>query len=46
MSLLSMRKFMGDYLEVDERDSLEGASLKSAAGIGCKFTFSLPLEAQ
>lgn len=38
MSLLSMRKFMGDYLEVGERDSMQGAALKSAAGIGGEYS--------
>lgn len=34
-SLVSMRKFMGDYLAVGERDSIEGSRLRSAAGIAC-----------
>ncbi|GAA5934941.1 hypothetical protein JCM3775_001688, partial [Rhodotorula graminis] len=32
-SLVSMRKFLGDYLAVGERDSVEGSRLRSAAGI-------------
>lgn len=36
-SLVSQRKFLGDYLEVGVRDSLDGARLHSAAGIACEF---------
>ncbi|GAA5831836.1 hypothetical protein JCM3766R1_000120 [Sporobolomyces carnicolor] len=46
MSLLSMRKFMGDYLEVGERDSMQGAALKSAAGIGANETVAFSSRAQ
>ncbi|GAA5976419.1 hypothetical protein JCM5350_001685 [Sporobolomyces pararoseus] len=46
MSLLSMRKFMGDYLEVGERDSMQGAALKSAAGIGANETVAFSARAQ
>lgn len=34
-SLLSYRRFLGDYLDVDGRDAF-GEILKQAAGIGCK----------
>ncbi|GAA5820874.1 hypothetical protein JCM10212_006566, partial [Sporobolomyces blumeae] len=46
MSLLSMRKFMGDYLEVGERNSVQGAQLKSAAGIGPGETVAFSARAQ
>ena len=34
-ALLRSGRNLANYLEVGERDSLEGAALKSAAGIGC-----------
>jgi len=42
-SLVSMRKFMGDYLAVGERDSIEGSRLRSAAGIACASLLPLSL---
>lgn len=35
-SLVSQRKFMGDYLDVGVRDSIEGSRLRNAAGIACE----------
>ncbi|BGP30876.1 class II myosin [Rhodotorula toruloides] len=45
-SLVSMRKFLGDYLGVGERDSVEGSRLRSAAGIASSETVAFSSRAE
>ncbi|BGP14732.1 hypothetical protein JCM10213_004328 [Rhodosporidiobolus nylandii] len=45
-SLVSMRKFMGDYLYVGDRDSIEGSRLRNAAGIASNETVAFSSRAQ
>ncbi|GAA6034384.1 hypothetical protein JCM8097_002697 [Rhodosporidiobolus ruineniae] len=45
-SLVSMRKFMGDYLEVGVRDSVEGTRLRNAAGIASNETVAFSSRAE
>lgn len=43
-SLISMRRFSGDYLLVGDGESAEGGMLRSAAGIGGELDRSLKME--
>ncbi|GAA6014234.1 hypothetical protein JCM10207_006141 [Rhodosporidiobolus poonsookiae] len=45
-SLVSMRKFMGDYLDVGDRDSIEGSRLRNAAGIASNETVAFSARAE
>ncbi|GAA5911187.1 hypothetical protein JCM6882_006601 [Rhodosporidiobolus microsporus] len=45
-SLVSMRKFLGDYLEVGVRDSVEGSRLRNAAGIASNETVAFSCRAE
>ncbi|GAA5969737.1 hypothetical protein JCM11641_008022 [Rhodosporidiobolus odoratus] len=45
-SLVSMRKFMGDYLDVGARDSVEGTRLRNAAGIASNETVAFSARAE
>ncbi|BGP38773.1 class II myosin [Rhodotorula kratochvilovae] len=45
-SLVSMRKFMGDYLAVGDRDSVEGSRLRTAAGIASNETVAFSSRAE
>ncbi|GAA5861407.1 hypothetical protein JCM8547_006120 [Rhodosporidiobolus lusitaniae] len=45
-SLVSMRKFMGDYLYVGDRDSIEGTRLRNAAQIASNETVAFSSRAQ
>ncbi|GAA6000111.1 class I myosin [Rhodotorula paludigena] len=45
-SLVSMRKFLGDYLAVGDHDSIEGSRLRSAAGIASNETVAFSCRAE
>jgi myosin-1 len=43
-SLLSYRRFMGDYLDVGGKQSSFGETIRGVCGIGCEFMFIFSCE--